>query len=145
MIKKCLIGICLLLIFGCSNNKANISGEKEIPAKDFKGLVFTAEQNFSDVSISNCKSFGKGGFGEGGPFCEMYANEKYTSKYGNTIEKGESFTIGKAIILPNTDGYGNTGTKLILATAAPKEGLAQVPQFVWEKNFFSYIFIYLQK
>ena len=39
------------------------------------------------------------------------------------IKAGERIKIGKATIVEATDGFGNTGTKLILDSAEPREGL----------------------
>ncbi len=121
MIKKCMAGMLLLFIFACSNNKSDYSGEKKVSAEDFKDLVFTAEQNVN--GINNFVLFSEPSFGSGGGICEVFANEMYTSKYGNGIEKGVSFKIGNPVLVPNTDGYGNSGTKLILNAAPPHEGL----------------------
>jgi hypothetical protein len=63
------------------------------------------------------------GFGGNQPVCDFIATEKWVNTHGTTIKGGDVITIGKATVVEATDGYGNTGTKLILESAAPKEGL----------------------
>lgn len=120
MFKKSLILMVVFLFFafGCSTFKKTDSNAK--PAKEFIGMTLIAEKNFEGIDkFSNICP-------KNPPFnhaCEFVANEVYTSKYGNSLEKGSSFTIGKATIVKNTDGTGYSGTKLVLESAAPKQGL----------------------
>ncbi len=75
-------------------------------------------------NISSFRSMGiEEGFGNGEPICDFIASEAYAAKHNNQMQPGESFTIAKATLVEATDGFGNTGTKLILESAPPKDGL----------------------
>lgn len=98
-----------------SSDKAN-----PVDMPEFTGITITAEQDYD--GIENFRVFG-GKYSGSTEMCEFVANGNYTSKYGQMLKKGDSFKIGKAYVLRNTDGYGNSGTKLILESAEPKKGL----------------------
>jgi hypothetical protein len=86
------------------------------------GKILVADRSLE--RIDHFRTLGmKGGFGQDQPVCDFIATEKWVSQFGPTIQAGERFSIGKATVVEATDGYGNTGTKLILESAAPKEGL----------------------
>lgn len=81
----------------------------------------------AEVSLAHIDRFRtlgmRQGFGSDQPLCDFIATDKWVSKRGTSIEAGEKIKIGKATVVEATDGFGNTGTKLILDSAEPKEGL----------------------
>jgi hypothetical protein len=110
-------------------SEGNTSGEEEptpgkkIDAEAFKKITLVAARDMGNVD--NYRSLGIcGGFGDGQPIVDFKARGAYVAKHGNLIEKGDRFVIDSAEVVQNTDGFGNSGTKLILGSAAPKAGLA---------------------
>ena len=92
-------------------------------AESLKGTTLVAAADIKNADRWRTLGMGRG-FGSGQPVCDFLATAKYVSRYGNTIRKGDRFTIGSAKVSESRDGYGNVGTKLILRSAAPKDGLA---------------------
>lgn len=111
---------------GCSLRHQ--SKNPSVTAREFIGIELIARENMHN--IDEFMSFGSLS-APSNATCEFVANGFYTSKYGNVFEMGDSFTIGNATILEHTDGYGNSGTKLILESAEPKKGLA-LYCYAWE-------------
>ena len=95
---------------------------KEVKAADFIGKKLVATQTIKD--IGTIRSWGiRKGFGHGEPITDFMANEGFVTQNGSTINEGQEFTIQKAVVLQNTDGYGNSGTKLIFETSTTSTGL----------------------
>lgn len=119
-----------LLVQGISTGCSILSksGNPSVTAQELKGITLIARDNMHN--IDEFTSFGSNS-APSNATCEFVANGLYTSKYGNVFEMGDSFTIGNATILEHTDGYGNSGTKLILESASPKEGLT-LYCYAWE-------------
>ena len=96
---------------------------KKVDAESFKGITLVATRDMGNVD--SFRSLGiRGGFGDDQPIVDFIARGAYVSKYGDRIEKGDRFIIDSAEVVQNTDGFGNSGTKLILGSASPKAGLA---------------------
>ncbi len=115
--------IALLVLAFCSNcsmQKRDDKNNKSITAKEFIGITLIARSDYNN--LDKFMSFGSLSVPQNAT-CELFANEVYTSRYGTSLKKGDSFEIGNAIILENTDGFGNSGTKLILESTNPKKGL----------------------
>ena len=96
---------------------------KNVDEESFKGITLVAARNMDRVD--RYRSLGiRCGFGDDQPIVDFKARGTYVAKHGNLIEKGDRFVIDSAEVVQNTDGFGNSGTKLILGSAAPKAGLA---------------------
>lgn len=113
-----LLVILLICAISCAHFKKTDKNAK--PAPEFAGLSLTTKSNFAD--ITQFSTFGGNG-NLSDSVCEFVGNELYTTKHGKMLEKGVTFKIKKATVLQNTDGLGNSGTKLILESAPPIEGL----------------------
>jgi hypothetical protein len=124
-----IVAVAAAGLFGCAQPAQKAASRAENaappvagPEKEMLGITIVA-----DVSLSRIDQFRTlgmaGGFGENQPLCDFIATEKWISKRGSSIQKGETIHIGKATVVEATDGFGNTGTKLILDSAEPKEGL----------------------
>jgi len=87
-----------------------------------RGLTLVTEVSLNNIHRFRTLGMG-GGFGQDQPLCDFIATERWTNKRGTSIAKGETIKIGKVTLIETPDGYGNTGTKLILDSAEPKEGL----------------------
>ena len=95
---------------------------QEVKAADFIGKKLIATRTIAD--IGTIRSWGiRKGYGHGEPITDFMANEGFVTKNGSTINEGQEFTIHKAVVLQNTDGYGNSGTKLIFETSTTSTGL----------------------
>ena len=122
MIKRncILIGVLIMFASGCSLfNKEKQEDQNAIRVKEFEGMVLVAKVNLDN--LDKWRNFG----GKTPPYnetIEFIANAVYTSEYGTMLEQGETVKIGKATVLQNSDGK-NSGTKLILESAPPKQGL----------------------
>jgi len=96
---------------------------KKIDVSSFTGITLVAAADMG--SVDGYRSLGiRNGFGSGQPIADFIARGAYVSKHGNLIEKGDRFVIDSAEVVDSTDAFGNSGTKLILRSAAPKAGLA---------------------
>ncbi len=127
--------LCLSLISGYAGetNSASAKPEKskgtvkaappgKALEKEMLGASLVVERNLAN--IDRFRSLGmRGGFGSDQPLCDFIATDKWVSKHGASIEAGEKIKIGKVTVVEATDGFGNKGTKLILDSAEPKEGL----------------------
>ncbi len=127
--------LCLSLITGYSAETNSASGnpgksrdaaEAARPGKEVEkqmlGITLVADKSLDN--INHFRTLGmQRGFGSDQPLCDFIATEKWVSKRGASIKAGEKVKIGKATVVEATDGYGNTGTKLILYSAEPNEGL----------------------
>ena len=127
--------LCLSLITGyaAETNSASAKPEKSRNAaeaaapgkgleKEMLGVTLVADKSLGH--IDHFRTLGmRQGFGSDQPLCDFIATDKWVSKRGASIEAGEKIKIGKATLVETTDGFGNTGTKLILDSAEPKEGL----------------------
>ena len=103
-------------------SRKNIKLEAVLDVKQLEGLTMVALVDMRDVD--KWRSLGiQGGFGDHEPICDFIARKAYVEKHGIVIEKGERFEIGSVEVVTSTDTYGNSGTKLIVRSAAPKEGL----------------------
>jgi len=90
--------------------------------KEMLGVTLVADKSLGNIEHFRTLGMGRG-FGSDQPLCDFIATEKWVSKRGASIKAGEKIKIGKATVVEATDGFGNTGTKLILDSAEPKEGL----------------------
>jgi hypothetical protein len=90
--------------------------------KEVLGITLVADVSLAKIDRFRTLGMGQG-FGGNQPLCDFIATEKWVSKRGGSIEAGEKIKIGKATVVEATDGFGNKGTKLILESAEPKEGL----------------------
>ena len=119
-IVNCSLPVLLLLVLNTGCSILTKTDTNAVPAKEFIGITLIADQDFRNIdqfrSIGSLRA-------PANATCEFVANKIYTSKYGTTLERGDSFRIGKATILEHTDGLGNSGTKLILESAKPRKGL----------------------
>jgi hypothetical protein len=127
--------LCLSLTTGYSaeTNSAPAKPEKSQPAAEAAAPGKALEKEMLGVTLVADKSLGnidqfrtlgmRRGFGSDQPLCDFIATEKWVGKRGASIEAGEKIKIGKATFVEATDGFGNKGTKLILDSAEPKEGL----------------------
>jgi hypothetical protein len=127
--------LCLSLITGYSAETNSASGKpkksrdaaKAAPSgkeleKQMRGVTLVADKSLAD--IDRFRTLGmRRGFGNDEPLCDFIATEKWVSKRGASIKAGEKVKIGKVTLVEATDGFGNTGTKLILDSAEPNEGL----------------------
>ena len=126
---------CLSLITGYSAETNSASGKprksgdaaKAAPSgkeleKQMLGVTLVADKSLAN--IDHFRTLGmRRGFGNDEPLCDFIATEKWVSKRGTSIKAGEKIKIGKVSLVEATDGFGNTGTKLILDSAEPNEGL----------------------
>ena len=110
----------LLLVFASGCSILHKSVNTSVTAKEYIGITLIAKEDL--VNIDQFMAFGSYRAPQNAT-CEFVANSLYTSQYGITLKKGDSFVIGNATILEHTDGLGNSGTKLILESADPKKGL----------------------
>jgi len=103
-------------------SRKNIKLEAVLDVKQLEGLTLVATVDMRDVD--KWRSLGiQSGFGDNEPICDFIARKAYVEKHGTVIEKGERFEIGSVEVVNSTDTYGNSGTKLIVRSAAPQEGL----------------------
>jgi hypothetical protein len=127
--------LCLFLIAGYSAETNSASGKPEKstdaaeaapPGKELEkrmlGITLVADKGLAHIDHFRTLGMARG-FGTNQPLCDFIATEKWVSKRGTSIPAGEKIKIGKATLVETTDGFGNTGTKLILDSAEPKEGL----------------------
>jgi hypothetical protein len=126
---------CLSLLTGYSAETNSASGKPEKPTdaakaappgksleKQMLGVTLVADKSLAHIDHFRTLGMGRG-FGSDQPLCDFIATEKWVSKRGAAVQAGEKIKIGKATLVAATDGFGNTGTKLILDSAEPKEGL----------------------
>jgi hypothetical protein len=127
--------LCLSLVTGYSAETNSAAGkpkkstdaaEAAPPGKELEkqmlGVTLVADKSLDKIDQFRTLGMGRG-FGNDQPLCDFIATEKWVSKRGTSIQAGEKVKIGKATLIEATDGFGNTGTKLILDSAEPKEGL----------------------
>jgi len=96
--------------------------EKAIDVKAYEGITLVAARDMDHVD--SYRSLGiRGGFGQDQPIVDFIARRNYVDMWGKLIEKGDRVVIGSAEVVDSTDTFLNSGTKLILRSAAPKEGL----------------------
>ena len=119
----CMVAGVVLLV-GCASMKNQEPSTGGSPENELLGKTFVVKDGSTVPNIYTFRSMGiRNGFGNGEPICDFIASEGYVAKHGDTMKAGESFTIGKATVVEATDGFGNSGTKLILESAPPKDGL----------------------
>ena len=115
-----LFGVILVLAVGCSLfQKGKETDENALRVKGLEGMILVAKNHLGD--LDKWGNFG----GKTPPYnetIEYIANKVYTSKHGTMLTKGDAVKIGKATVVYNSDGK-NSGTKLILESAPPKQGL----------------------
>ncbi len=127
--------LCLSIITGSSAEtnsaaakpkKSQVAAEAPAPGKELEkemlGVTLVADKSLDRIDRFRTLGMSRG-FGGDQPLCDFIATEKWVSKRGTSIKAGEKIKIGKATIVEATDGFGNTGTKLILDSAEPNEGL----------------------
>jgi len=127
--------LCLSILTGCSAEtncasakpkESRVAAEAPAPGKELEkgmlGVTLVADKSLDHIDHFRTLGMSRG-FGSNQPLCDFIATEKWVSKQGASIKAGERIKIGKATVVEATDGFGNTGTKLILDSAEPKEGL----------------------
>lgn len=127
--------LCLSILTGYSAEtncaaakpgKSRVAAEAPAPGKELEkemlGVTLVADKSLDHIDHFRTLGMSRG-FGSDQPLCDFIATEKWVSKRGALIKAGERIKIGKATIVEATDGFGNTGTKLILASTEPQEGL----------------------